>query len=149
MLGTTISDPEGIEGPAGTTQGLGLLDVQTVMGGDKTLSRVHAHSAVNGCEFSGYEIHIGRTEGPDCLRPFATIRERLDGAVSADGKVMGSYLHGMFAADGFRGSWITAAGGAGSDLSYNTKVSKTLDSLAAHLEENLDLKALFDLALAR
>ncbi|MEM8914609.1 MAG: cobyric acid synthase, partial [Pseudomonadota bacterium] len=110
MLGLSVADPEGIEGPPGETDGLGLLNVRTVMGGDKALCEVAARHVGLDLPFKGYEIHIGRTEGPDCQRPFATIRGRPEGAVSADGLVAGSYLHGMFADDGFRAAWLGSLG---------------------------------------
>ena len=102
MLGRQISDPEGIEGPAGSDPGLGLLDVETMMTPDKRLTEVHAVHAATGAAFTGYEIHIGATQGPDTERPFAHVEGRPEGAVSADGLVAGSYLHGMFRDDAFR-----------------------------------------------
>src|SRR5580700_1351018 len=71
MLGKSVADPEGIEGPSGETSGLGLLDVTTVMTPQKTLTRVTASHAATGQPIDGYEIHIGHTEGVDCVRPFA------------------------------------------------------------------------------
>lgn len=142
MLGLSVADPDGIEGPAGETKGLGLLNVRTVMGGDKTLREVSARHAGLNQPFKGYEIHIGETDGPDCQRPFAIINGRPEGAVSADGRVAGSYLHGMFADDGFRRTWLEDQGTSGSDLAYETAVDAALDRLADHLEENLDVSGL-------
>uniref|UniRef100_UPI000C7F831F cobyric acid synthase n=1 Tax=Acidimangrovimonas sediminis TaxID=2056283 RepID=UPI000C7F831F len=147
MLGRSIADPEGIEGPAGDSPGLGLLDVATVMSGDKTLTRVTAEHALSGARFDGYEIHIGRTGGADCVRPFARLDDRPEGAVSADRRVMGSYIHGMFADDGFRTAFLAGLGGAGSATGYRAGVEATLDALAAHMEAHLDVAGL--LALAR
>ena len=146
MLGTRIADPEGIEGPAGESPGLGLLNVETIMGGDKTLTRVSARHTATGAEFDGYEIHIGRTRGPDCAQPFAEVAGQPEGAVSGDGRVMGSYLHGMFSVDGFRRDFLDRLGAQGSGLDYRAGVEKTLDELAAHLEAHLDLDGLFALA---
>lgn len=142
MLGASVADPEGIEGPAGTTAGLGLLDVETVMSQDKRLSRVQASHQATGQAFSGYEIHIGRTEGPDCARPFATVDGRSEGAVSADGRVMGSYLHGMFRDDGFRAAFLRDFGVSGGQTGFDAGVEAALDALAAHLEAHLDVDAL-------
>ncbi|MEM1401401.1 MAG: cobyric acid synthase CobQ, partial [Pseudomonadota bacterium] len=142
MLGLSVADPEGIEGPPGETDGLGLLNVRTVMGGDKALCEVAARHVGLDLPFKGYEIHIGRTEGPDCQRPFATIRGRPEGAVSADGLVAGSYLHGMFADDGFRAAWLGSLGASPSNLAYETAIEGTLDRLADHLEEHLDVAGL-------
>lgn len=147
MLGRTIADPEGIEGPAGESAGLGLLDVATVMTGDKTLTRVTAEHAPSGTRFDGYEIHIGRTGGADCARPFARLGGAPEGAMSPDRRVMGSYIHGMFADDGFRAAFLAGLGGAASSVGYRAGVEATLDALAAHLEAHLDVSGL--LAAAR
>lgn len=147
MLGTSVSDPDGIEGSAGTSAGLGLLDVQTVMGGDKSLREVEGVHIGFDQPFKGYEIHIGRTDGPDCTRPFARVGDREEGAVSKDGLVSGSYLHGMFADDAFRRMWLSEIGIHGSDLRYEEGVEATLDALADHFEAHLDVEGL--LAIAR
>ena len=80
MLGKTINDPEGLEGPVGCSDGLGFLDVETLMTQDKKLTRVTACYGANKLGLSGYEIHIGRTEGTDCARPFAHVQGRPEGA---------------------------------------------------------------------
>ncbi len=147
MLGQTIADPKGIEGPAGETPGLGLLDVRTVMTPDKRLVESRAEHCATGRPMRGYEIHIGRTEGPDCARPFARIAGRPEGAGSPDGRVAGSYLHGMFADDGFRAAYLAGLGAAASGLAYAAGVETVLDRLADHLEAHLDVPGL--LALAR
>ncbi|WP_375257125.1 cobyric acid synthase [Citreimonas sp.] len=147
MLGRMVADPEGIEGAAGETPGLGLLDIETVMGGDKSLREVAAHHAGLDRPLRGYEIHIGRSEGPDRARPFATVDGTPEGAVSRDGRVVGSYLHGMFADDGFRAAWLAQLGATASDLRYDDGVEAALDALADHLEAHLDVEGL--LAAAR
>ena len=147
MLGATISDPDGIEGAPGNSPGLGFLQIDTVMTGDKRLTEVTAVHAASGQAFSGYEIHIGRSEGADRARPFAAIDGQPEGAISADGSVAGSYLHGMFADDGFRRAWLATMGAEASDLAYEAAVEATLDALADHLEEHCDVPGL--LALAR
>ncbi|MEL6210469.1 MAG: cobyric acid synthase, partial [Pseudomonadota bacterium] len=146
MLGRTIADPEGIEGPAGTDPGLGLLDVETVMHPTKRLTQVEAVHAASGLPFSGYEIHIGATNGPDCARPFAHVRGAPEGAISRDGRVIGIYLHGMFQEDGFRSAWLNNVGVSAS-LTYADDLDRTLDALADHLEQHLNVDAL--LAMAR
>ncbi|MFN3615252.1 MAG: cobyric acid synthase, partial [Rubrimonas sp.] len=128
MLGRSVSDPEGIEGPAGADPGLGLLDVRTVMTADKRLTEVWAVHAATGARFRGYESHLGRTEGPDRARPFARVDGAVEGAVSADGRVAGSYLHGMFRDDGFRAAWL-AGFGAQAQTAYDAGVEATLDRL--------------------
>ena len=146
MLGRTVSDPDGIEGPPGETEGFGVLAIDTVMTGDKRLTETQAVHAATGQAFSGYEIHIGRTEGPDRARPFAYIGGRPEGAVSADGRVAGSYLHGMFRDDAFRAAWLTEMGAVPSGQTYDATVDAVLDDLAAHLEAHLDLDGLLSVA---
>ncbi|MCX8508072.1 MAG: cobyric acid synthase, partial [Rhodobacteraceae bacterium] len=145
MLGRLVRDPEGIEGPAGETVGLGLLDVETLMSPDKRLTRTSALHAATGTAMEGYEIHIGRTEGPDRARPFALIDGQPEGAMSADGRIMGSYLHGMFACDAFRAAFLGGFGQA-SSLSYGAGVEAVLDRLADHMEAHLDVAGLLNLA---
>lgn len=147
MLGTSVMDPEGIEGPAGETAGLGLLDIATLMTGDKRLTRVQPVHEASGAGFDGYEIHIGRSNGPDRARPFARIDGVPEGAISADGRIAGSYIHGMFSNDAFRSAFLKGLGAAGSAHRYGATVEATLDQLAAHIEAHLDVPGL--LALAR
>ncbi len=145
MLGRTIADPAGLDGQPGEQAGLGLLDIETVMHPDKRLSRVSATHA-NGVTFEGYEIHIGRTTGPDTARPFARITDQPDGATSPDGKIAGTYLHGLFSDDVFRRAWLAERGVDAGQFSYGAGVEAALDALAAHLETHMDLDALFDAA---
>jgi len=146
MLGRAIHDPDGIEGPAGSSPGLGLLDVETVMTGDKRLTTTRARHMASGLEIDGYEIHIGRTEGPDRDRPFANVADRPEGAISADGQVTGSYLHGMFRDDGFRAAFLRDLGAEPGGLGYGAGVEAALDDLATHLETHLDVDGLIALA---
>ncbi len=109
MLGRTIADPAGIEGPPGAVDGLGLLDVETVLSGDKRLEPVRGETG-DGAPFAGYEMHMGVTTGPDCARPFARLADgSSEGAVSADGRVIGTYIHGLFADDRQRSAWLDTA----------------------------------------
>ncbi|WP_347138011.1 cobyric acid synthase [Paracoccus sp. SSK6] len=143
MLGRVIRDPSGSDGAAGEVAGLGLLDVETVMAPDKLLERVTGTAL--GQPVTGYEIHMGRTTGPDCARPFAHIPGP-DGAISADGRIAGTYLHGLFADDAFRAAWLARLGAA-SQPGYEAGVDRALDDLADHLEAHLDVSGL--LAVAR
>ncbi|HEY0920969.1 cobyric acid synthase [Devosia sp.] len=143
MLGRTIADPHGIEGAPGTSAGLGLLDVDTVLAPVKQLRVERATHAASGEALHGYHMHMGVTEGPGRVRPFARIGGAPEGAESADGRVAGTYLHGLFAADGFRRNFLALH----SDVAYEAGVDSALEALAAHLEAALDLDAL--LALAR
>ena len=147
ILGTSVQDPDGIEGPPGTSPGLGLLDVETLMTPDKHLTRVTASHAATKTPMDGYEIHIGRTDGPARLRPFAYIADTPEGAMSPNGRIIGSYLHGMFTGDAFRKAFLAGLGAAPSSYAYNADVEAVLDALAAHLETHLDVAGL--LALAR
>jgi adenosylcobyric acid synthase len=147
MLGRNVSDPGGIEGPAGSDAGLGLLDVATTMTHDKHLTETTATHAATGQSFTGYEIHIGITDGPDRARPFAQVAGRPEGAVSADGRIAGSYLHGMFRDDAFRAAWLAGFGVTAAPDSYSATVQTTLDALADHMEAHLDVAAI--LAAAR
>ncbi|WP_343611493.1 cobyric acid synthase [Novosphingobium sp.] len=146
MLGSVVSDPEGLEGPAGEMPGLGLLEVATTMQGDKKLTQVQAIHAASGLRVEGYEIHLGVTNGPDCARPFAHITGRPEGAISADGRIMGSYLHGLFTQDGFRSAFIASLGARPSGLAYGAQVEATLDALADHIEAHADVAGLLALA---
>src|SRR5581483_9571642 len=93
MLGRTVADPGGIEGPAGTAEGLGLLDVETIISAEKRLEAAEGKTA-DGAPFTGYEMHMGVTTGADCARPFGHIAgDAAEGAISADGRVFGTYIH--------------------------------------------------------
>lgn len=148
MLGRRVADPQGIEGPPGAQDGLGLLDVETVMTADKRLTQVAATHVPSQVLFEGYEIHIGRTDGADCARPFAMLAGKPDGAISGDGRVMGSYLHGMFRNDAFRRGFLESLGGKAGTLQYGVEVEATLDRLAVHMEAHLDVDGLLALAQA-
>jgi adenosylcobyric acid synthase len=151
MLGRRIADPQGLEGPAGDTRGLGLLDVETELTAPKVTRRTAGVSLLPGAEgiaVDGYRIHMGRTEGPDTARPLVRLAEGVDGAISAEGRVMGCYLHGMFGADAFRSAFLGALGVA-SDLAYEARVDATLDALADHLEAAVDTGALIAIAQNR
>lgn len=144
MLGKTIADPDGIEGPPGTSEGLALLEVDTVLEPAKQLRLETATHVLTGQPLAGYHMHMGVTDGPSCARPFALVGEMPEGAVSADGRVMGTYLHGLFSSDAFRRAFLGNA--ASPDLTYEAGIDQTLDALAAHLEHHLDVDALLALA---
>jgi adenosylcobyric acid synthase len=198
MLGGTISDPGGIEGPPRTVRGLGLLDVDTVMTGDKTLREVSgvllgvhalggAHGAGSGGQgggvgadgsgvdmqvpgagahgvgagvevtgepagvgavaFAGYEMHIGSTTGPGASRPFLRLSDgSTDGAVSADGRVAGCYVHGLFGVTAARAALVSAIGATPSHDDHAARVDTALDEIASVLESCLDISALAAIA---
>jgi adenosylcobyric acid synthase len=145
MLGRTVADPHGVEGPAGTAQGLGLLDVETVLTPEKTLVSVKGATG-DGMPFSGYEMHMDITQGPDCARPFATVGGKPEGAVSANGRVIGTYVHGLFADDRQRSAWLQRLGAGPAAVAYDELVETTLDRLAKHLATFVDLERLLSAA---
>jgi len=145
MLGRSVADPGGVEGPAGTASGLGLLDVETVLTRDKTLVSVTGTTS-DGMPFKGYEMHMGVTQGPDCARPFATVEGKPEGAVSKNGRIIGTYVHGLFADDRQRSAWLERLGAGPANVAYDELVETTLDRLAKHLATFVDLDRLLSLA---
>ncbi len=146
MLGRSVADPQGVEGPAGRVAGLGLLDVDTVLTGEKRLTETGGRSG-DGVAFRGYEMHMGLTTGPAAGRPLLHLADgRADGACSPDGSVVGTYVHGLFADDGQRAAWLRRWGAAPSGHRHDEAVERVLDQLAEHLEAHLDVGRLLSLA---
>ena len=147
MLGVSIADPHGIEGPAGSVPGLSLLQVDTIIAGEKALAEVSGTTVADAAPVKGYEMHMGVSTGPDTARPLVRFSDgRTDGAVSADGRVAGTYLHGFFADDAQRRAWIERLGGTPSRHSHDADIQSTLDALADHLEAHIDVDRLLRLA---
>jgi adenosylcobyric acid synthase len=150
MLGRGIADPAGIEGPADAAVGLGLLDVETILGPEKALREINGTDLATGQPIRGYEMHVGTTTGPGTARPMLRLADGAAGAISIDGRIAGCYLHGLFAGDAFRRAFIAGLGGvADAELAYEKRLETTLDALAAHLERHLDITALLEIAHAR
>jgi adenosylcobyric acid synthase len=150
MLGRRIADPTGIEGSAGEAQGLGLLEVDTLLTDEKTLVQVTGVELRSNAVIAGYEMHIGRTEGPGTRQPMLRLGNRLDGAVSTDGRIMGCHVHGIFGSDGFRRAFLERfAGKADATLVYEARVESALEALADHCEAHLDVLRLLEIARAR
>ena len=149
MLGRMISDPLGVEGAKGeSVAGLGLFDAETLLGADKTLRQVRGSAF--GAIFDGYEIHVGETTGPATDLPFALLEgTRFDGAISTDGKVMGTYCHGLLASGALRAAVLGAIGVKSIAGDHDLLIDSALDDLAAQMEEHLDVGALLELGLAR
>jgi adenosylcobyric acid synthase len=146
MLGRAIADPDGIEGLPAKVPGLGLLEVETVLSKEKRLEAVRGTTA-EGVPFSGYEMHMGVTEGPDRARPFGRLPDgAAEGAISADGRVIGSYIHGLFSDDRQRAAWLARFDAGATNIAYDDLVERTLDGLAAHLAAHLDLDGILTLA---
>ena len=125
MLGRSIADPDGIEGPAGDASRVWACSMSTtVLTPDKIDARrcSGAHCAT-GAAVAGYEIHLGRTDGPDCARPLLDSTAARTARSRADGRVQGSYVHGLFTADDFRRAWL-AHSAAASQLGLRGRASK-------------------------
>lgn len=148
MLGQSITDPHQIEGNQHTIRGLGLLDVETTVENNKTLQLVSGTCSRSGAEFSGYEIHMGRTNGPDCKRPAVHFNDgRYDGAMSANGQIIGTYAHGLFNQGALRHAWLNYAGVAHTSINnHDVRVDRALDDIAAILAEHLNIDSLLKLS---
>ena len=150
MLGNSIADPHGVEGLAGTTPALALLDVETVLEKEKCLSNARGTVVGTTVDVSGYEIHHGRSIVSDTCHPFIKMTARnncpvndLDGTVSSDGRVMGTYFHGFFDEPAIKHWFLSLV-----ELSYRPQKhekgrQESYELLAAHYSSNLDMKKIF------
>ena len=145
ILGKHISDPDGIDGRPGEAPGLGWLDVTSVMTERKVLAERDAVTLPDGLPVHGYEIHKGLTTGPDCDRAWLDIDGRPAGAASPDGRVLGCYMHGLFASDPFRKAFLRRLGHR-SEVTYDAGIEQALDDLADHLERHMDLDQILALS---
>ncbi len=147
MLGRSIADPHGIEGAPRSVAGLGLLDVVTEFGSAKSLLEVEGTLVESSAPFKGYEMHVGRTSGPDTARPIVRFSDgRDDGAISPDGRVSGCYVHGLFTSDTARASWLAKFAAVASGLNYEAEIDAVLDRLADHLARHIDIEAMLKIA---
>lgn len=145
MLGQSVADPTGKEGTAIKCQaGLGLLEINTEISDNKTLEQVSGVHVASGTKISGYEMHMGISKGDGLKRPMLTLMDgRPDGAVSADGHVMGCYVHGLFTSNEFRHAFLKRLHHDRSEgEAHEARVNATLDSLAHHIESHMDLDTL-------
>lgn len=143
MLGRSIADPAGLEGPPSMVEGLGYLDVETVLTGEKSLVQVSGQDCRWRAPLSGYEMHVGRTTGPGVAHPLLRLTGgRDEGAISADGRVAGCYVHGLFAQNAQRAAWLAQLGAVSAGIDYHADVDAGLDELAAALAVHLDVTAI-------
>lgn len=144
LLGTQIHDPDGVDGKPGSVMGLGLLQVETRMATEKRTAQVTGICARSTVDVTGYEIHVGSSTGADTRKPMVILDGKPDGAISENGKVEGTYLHGMFSSNEFRREWLNRLQpGIASELDYELTIEHELDLLADGLESALDVDALF------
>jgi adenosylcobyric acid synthase len=147
MLGRRISDPEGVEGRPGEAAGLALLDIETVLTGDKVLRRVNGRLANLTTRFEGYEMHVGRSTGPALAHPWLLPQDGTsESALSANGKVAGCYVHALFALGETRAALMAQWGAASAGADDAIRVDAALDQLALALETALDIPALVAIA---
>ena len=143
MLGQRVADPDGIEGPAGAADGLGLLEIETVLTGAKVLRPAGGRLLGSGARFEGYEIHIGRTTGPALLRPLLFFDDGAgEGAVSADGRVAGCYVHGLFNAGPARTALLIELGAHSNGEDQAVTVDRAIEEIAGVLNQAFDIPAL-------
>ena len=147
ILGRSIHDPDGVDGMPGMSEGLGFLDIETMMHPDKRVATVTASDPDRTLVFNAYEIHMGRSCGIDCNRPFAMVQRgrygwQPEGARSACGKVHGTYLHGLFSDNAFRKHYLDGMCPGTRTFDYLQSVDKTLDLLAGHISRHVDINGI-------
>lgn len=149
MLGSTVDDPQRIEGPRYASAGLGLLDVRSTMTAQKTLRAVTGVELASGARIAGYEMHLGATEGPGASKPMIRFDDgTIDGAIAADGRVAGCHVHGLFSEPAFRAAFLATLGARSSGEDHAQRVERALDEIAVALESALDVDRLLRLASA-
>ena len=148
ILGNEIIDDQGYDGTPSKAKGLGLLNVKTKMGKEKNLGKKEFISTINGKKISGYEIHLGITSGSDCNNPFAILGNRKDGAISSNGLVMGTYLHGLFFSDEFRNNFVAKLSSEEKkeDISFHDSIEFILEEFVRVIEDNLDVDSILSIA---
>ena len=142
MIGKVIHDPDGIEGPPGSREGLALMDFETILEPIKQLSNVTGKLNTSDSIVTGYEIHMGRTSGPDVCHPAVTLDDgRVDGAESRDGLVLCTYLHGVFDHFEARQSLLQWAGMVSAQpYDYLTHRDREINRVADTLDQHLDIE---------
>lgn len=147
MLGRVVRDPQRIEGERESCPGLDLLNVQSTMTSQKTLRSVAGIELASGARIAGYEMHLGMTGGPATGRPMIRFDDgALDGAISADGRIAGCHVHGLFVAPEFRAAYLAALGAHSAGEDHAQRIDRCLEEIAGALESALDMAALLRLA---
>ena len=148
MLGQSVHDPEGVEGPSAHVEGLGYLDIETTLSGEKRLAAVCGVSVEDELHFKGYEMHMGQTQGAGLNRALLRFENgKMDGAISDSSRIAGCYVHGLFSGDAQRASWLKKLGANTGSLHYEAELDVSLDTIAKHIARFVDCEKL--LALAR
>ena len=147
MLGEHVHDPLGLEGPSGSSAGLGLLAFSTRLEAEKQLRNVRGRLTLENAEVSGYEIHAGVTTGPALELPAVQLEDgRCDGALSADGQILGTYLHGMFESPPACSALLRWAGlHTVQTVDYHALRERDIERLADLVENHLDTAFLREL----
>jgi adenosylcobyric acid synthase len=147
MLGQVLHDPHGLEGDAGSSAGLGLLDLSTTLQAHKQLHNVSGHMSLENTAVSGYEIHAGVSEGSALLHPFAKLADgRDDGAISNDGQIIATYLHGVFESPQALATQLVWAGlKSAQAFDYHAVREQNIERLADTLEEHLNMEQIMKL----
>ncbi len=146
MLGRTIADPLGVEGAAGSSGGLGLLEIYTTLERTKTLRRVEGELLPGGESVRGYEIHMGVSRGAALERPLVQLADRADGARSADDQIRATYLHGLFDEGSACAALLAWAGLEDArPVDYIARRERDIDRLADAVEAHLDVPQLLRL----
>jgi adenosylcobyric acid synthase len=151
MLGQAIHDPQGIEGQPGSSNGLGLLDMETTLEREKQLRLVTGElTLAASVPVSGYEIHMGVSRGPALSRPLVTLQQGHDGALSEDNQVAGTYLHGLFEMPSACDALLTWAGlEQAATPDYRQLREAGIERLADAAEAHLDIKKIITIADGR
>ncbi|RLA16388.1 MAG: cobyric acid synthase CobQ, partial [Gammaproteobacteria bacterium] len=146
MLGGAIHDPLAIEGKAGSEVALGYLDIETTLAENKQLRNVEGQLAISHASIKGYEIHAGISQGAALKQPFCHLESGDDGAISKDGQIAGTYLHGLFDSPQANQALLQWAGLKGVELlDYAALREEGIERIADAVEENIDMTAILNL----
>jgi adenosylcobyric acid synthase len=150
MLGRSIADPEGVEGPAATVAGLGYLPIDTILTGEKRVTQTTGVELLSQAPFEGYEIHVGRTTADSNVKSLLRFADgTLDGVISGDGRIAGCYVHGLFDRAEQRAVWLARIGAASDGVNQRERVDAALDEIADVLARVVDVEKLAAIAGVR